>query len=548
MKTKLACLIAFATAGLGACAEPSPDELPTDGGRNDSTPVDTGVVDPDTGLPDVPPACSPGDLEKKPCGMCGTHIRTCNAASAWNPFGACEDEIAGADCAIGAAKSDPCPMCGTIKSTCDPTTCMWQEGACTGSGVCEPGDIDKTTASCTVLGEIRERVCDSKCGWGPWSACKIPTGWVAITGAVPSGFSGRKWATGVWSGTNAYIWGGYAYASPFTYSKVDGAVFNLTGGGSWSLMPAAPTTFTTAGRYLHTAVFDGKDMIVWGGIESTSSVKNTGARFDTIAGAWGAMSTVGAPSARAGHAAVWATTSSGYREMIVLGGCTSPGSYGASCSAYAADGASYNPATNTWTPIPAPPTSTGFVGRWKHQMVWSGSEVVIWSGQTSSGYAKDGIRYDPIAKTWTTFATPSIDGRIEGTGQWTGKELLVWGGTSPAKDDGARYLPGGGWSPITAPTVAALTSTKRFGFAAWYGANFLFVFSGLSAASTPVPDGAIYDPTLDSWTPMNPLDALSPRAYATTVWTGKEALVFGGTNSNSSFASTWYADAKIYRP
>jgi hypothetical protein len=566
MRRQTACLFAIAlTCLVGACAQTDdggglpPSKI--DGGVDTTPGVDTNVTetDPDaiidTGTPgEVGPSCTPGDIDNQACGKCGKQIRTCGPASTWNPWKPCQDEIAGADCSIGEVNTIDCGNCGKQKDTCDPVACTWVTGSCSGEGPCAPGDKEKTTASCTVAGEVRERLCSDKCAWSAFSACKLPTGFVKIATPATT-FGGRKWATGIWSGTDAYVWGGYYYATPYTYSKADGASYNI-GSDSWTIMPAAPSAFTTAGRYLHSGVFDGKNFILFGGIESSSTVKNTGAMFDTSAKAWSTtvMSTTGAPTARAGHSAAWVTTTGGFKEMVIWGGCTSPSSYGTSCSAYAADGASWDPVKNTWTAIPAPPTVTGFVGRWKHKMVWTGSELIIWGGQSSSGYMKDGIRYDPIGKTWTTFSAPTWDGRMEGAGEWTGKELLAWGGygsylgSSYGRSDGGRYLPGGGWSTVTAPDSTALSSPARWAFQTWFAGGKLYVWSGFGGSGTITSGGATYDPTLDLWATLDDTDAPTTRAYATVIPTGKETIIYGGTNSTSYFGSVWYADGAIYRP
>jgi len=564
MRRTTAFLIVIALGGLvGACAQTSDDPLPPptkDGGVDTTPAIDTSIaeVDPDapidTGSGGEVSTCTPGDIQKEACGKCGKRIRSCGP-SGWLAWKACEDEIADAECSVGETNTIDCGNCGKQKDTCDPVACTWVTGSCTGEGECAPGDKEKTAASCTVVGEVRERLCSDLCKFSPWSACKLPTGWSKLD-PPPTSLGARKWAGGVWSGTEAYFWGGYNYSG---YSKGDGASVN--GAGSWTAMPAAPSPLSS-GRYLHSWVYadtgTSKYIIAWGGVTSSSTATNTGALYDitTTPGKWGAATnTTGAPTARAGHASVWATTSTGYKEMIIWGGCTSVGFGGDSCTAYAADGASYDPAKNTWTPIPAPPTVTGFVGRWKHKMVWTGSEVVIFGGQGSSGYLNTGIRYDPIGKTWTTFGTPTFDGRISsyGSAEWTGKEMLVFGGygnyltSSYGRDDGGRYLPGGGWSTISKP--GSELSGTRWGFATWWGGTKLYVWSGFTGTGTVSTGGASYDPTLDKWAATDDTDAPSPgRGFSTAVWTGKEAFVFGGAAQTYYYASTFYGDGYIYRP
>jgi len=43
-------------------------------------------------------------------------------------------------------------------------------------------------------------------------------------------------------------------------------------------------------------------------------------------------------------------------------------------------------------------------------MVWSGTEMIVWGGQTGSSiYARDGWRYDPKTGGWTKFADPPTE-------------------------------------------------------------------------------------------------------------------------------------------
>src|SRR5437762_4713915 len=77
---------------------------------------------------------------------------------------------------------------------------------------------------------------------------------------------------------------------------------------------ATSTTSAPAGRYLHTAVWTGTEMIVWGGVNG-SSVLNTGGRYNPGTDSWTATSTTSAPAARDFHTAVWTGS-----VMIVRGG------------------------------------------------------------------------------------------------------------------------------------------------------------------------------------------------------------------------------------
>jgi N-acetylneuraminic acid mutarotase len=97
----------------------------------------------------------------------------------------------------------------------------------------------------------------------------------------------------VWGGTGALITGGRYNPSTDTWTAT-----SITG---------APTY-----RELHTAVWTGTEMIVWGGIGG--DWLNTGGKYNPSTDSWTATSTTNAPARRDAHTAVWTGT-----EMIVWG-------------------------------------------------------------------------------------------------------------------------------------------------------------------------------------------------------------------------------------
>ena len=80
-------------------------------------------------------------------------------------------------------------------------------------------------------------------------------------------------------------------------------------------------------RQLHSGVWTGRDMLVWGG-----------GAYDPLGDRWITISTEAAPSARADHTAFWTGT-----EMIIWGGRNK--------EQPVEGGARYNPKLKTWTPL-----------------------------------------------------------------------------------------------------------------------------------------------------------------------------------------------------
>src|SRR5438045_7243360 len=80
---------------------------------------------------------------------------------------------------------------------------------------------------------------------------------------------------------------------------------------SWA---ATTTTNAPAARILHTAVWTGSEMIIWGGQDS-SNFFNTGGRYNPSTDSWRSTSTINVPEGRTFHIAVWSNS-----EMLIWGG------------------------------------------------------------------------------------------------------------------------------------------------------------------------------------------------------------------------------------
>jgi Kelch motif len=271
------------------------------------------------------------------------------------------------------------------------------------------------------------------------------------------------------------IWGGFTYNGAYNY---------YNDGGRYNFAANAWTPITTIGaptpRQYHSAVWTGTEMIIWGGltIGPPDINHNNGARYNPASNAWFAISTVGAPTARANHTAVWTGN-----EMIIFGGRVSYSGTGTDAN----DGARYNPVTDTWMPI----SSTNAPGRSRHSAAWTGSEMIVWGGMISGGgIVNEGARYNIATDTWVQIDSSFAPyNRFLHSTIWTGHEMIVWGGDG----GGARK------------------------------------------------DGGSYDPTSNIWTPVSTVPrAPERRKNHTAVWTGSEMIIFGGDFDNTPcFNDTW---------
>jgi len=327
--------------------------------------------------------------------------------------------------------------------------------------------------------------------------------------------SPRSGHTAVWTGTEMIVWGGfYSYYSggyPYNYYLSSGARYDPAS-DTWT---ATSTAGVPAGRFLHTAVWTGSEMIVWGGLGASSSYKNDGSRYDPAVDSWTAISSTGAPTVRAYHTAVLTST-----EMIVWGGYDG--------STYLNTGGRYNLSSNSWS---ATNTTGPPAGRRYHTAVWTGSEMVVWGGMGSGiGYRNDGGRYDPSANSWSDVqATGAPEARAYHTTVWTGSEMIVWGGYDGTVylGNGARYAPSANsWTEVSssgAPVERCLHT------AVWTGSEMI-VWGGASTGSTMRNDGGRYIPSSDTWlsTDLVPPGTPAARNCHTAVWTGSEMIIWGG--------------------
>ncbi len=519
-------------ADTSTAADSTTDSATDSSGADASDGSSDGGADVDVVVDAGPEPCSKdGEVQSEPCGKCGKRARLCDMGT-WLPWGACLGETGA--CAPGDTRSNACGKCGTRVDTCS-TSCTWESGACTSEGVCNLGDQEVQYGACPVSKEVKVRTCGSTCSWSDWSTCTAPKGWNDIPVAP---ITARYEHTAVWTGTKMIVWGGRSSTSTGAY-LADGAAFDLAT-ETWSALPASGIT----GRWGHTAVWTGSEMIVWGGSYSSSYHAN-GASYDPAANTW--TSLAAPPStfyARRYHTAVYAPTT---KEMIVYGG------YGTSCSGtYCADGAAYDTVNKTWRTIKASPLP----GRYWHSAVWAGSRMVVFGGYgtgcPSPYYCRDAAAYDPVTDSWSTLTPPaSVDGRRELVGLAAGPSgdlAAFWGGyngsVSPYdRDDGVIFdASAGTWKAIPSVGAATLPGPGRYHHVAWFGAGKLWIWAGRNYSSSLLATGASFDLSTEKWTAMPTTGAPVAREWATAVWTGSEAIVWGGYSGSAR------NDGKIFRP
>jgi hypothetical protein len=333
--------------------------------------------------------------------------------------------------------------------------------------------------------------------WSPVSTANAP--------------AGRANPAAVWTGTEMIVWGGRgAFPNPQTYFDTGGRYDPAS--DTWTPMAVAGAP---AGRTLHSAVWTGSEMVVWGGSNNSGfTLLNDGGRYDPASDTWSPTSLAGAPAPRSSHTAVWTGA-----RMTVWGGCASH-----DCSYQHNSGGRYDPASDTWSPTSA---AGAPAGRFLHTAIWTGTEMIVWGGRIGSYVTNTGGRYDPASDMWVpTALTPAPQQRTLPTAVWTGVEMLVWGVDAQLLDKFVyRYAPA---TDVWIRHVGYDAPDARSGHSAVWTGTEMIVWGGAVTGFGTSLTGGRFNPLAGTWTDTSWTGAPTPRVWHSAVWTGEEMIVWGG--------------------
>ncbi|MFO0760406.1 MAG: kelch repeat-containing protein [Byssovorax sp.] len=202
-------------------------------------------------------------------------------------------------------------------------------------------------------------------------------GWTPLVSGAPAP-APRDGHIAIWrpGSSNMFVWGGF----DGTNYLGDGALYAKDNG--WSSLNPSPLGMPPTPRANHTAVWNGTDVLLWGGADGMTSFAD-GALNTSAAGDWVVIPpSNNVPEPRRRHTAVWLGN-----QMIVWGGESDPSAphklydngYGATVPA------------GMWTPLPVVPLA----GRTRHTAVVAEAEkqMILWGGQTDAGVTKTGAVY-----------------------------------------------------------------------------------------------------------------------------------------------------------
>ena len=263
-------------------------------------------------------------------------------------------------------------------------------------------------------------------------------------------------------------------------------------GYTWSAAPAPPLS----SRSSQTSVWTGTQLLVWGGMLYNQGLTPAadGAAYDPASGSWTPMPT--SPlSPRDGAYGFWTGDTA-----LFWGG-------GNDLGVPLMDGASYDPSDRTWTRVPASPLRVDADAR--QTVVWTGTQMVVI--QPAGGAA-----FDPATDDWARVpALPSVSGwqPYAISAEWTGSAVVTWVAARPPTVNGITpggyhfstywWAPGGdSWTSI--PVVPADNGSFPFGTAASFGGRLLFLGGSDCGPGISCPAGFYgalwYDPSSGKWT------------------------------------------------
>jgi hypothetical protein len=210
------------------------------------------------------------------------------------------------------------------------------------------------------------------------------------------------------------VWGGF----------IDNGGTSVTNSGScyqgsnWNDMT---TSGAPPARGGHTAVWTGQKVCIWGGGDdlnpSTTTTFANGACYDPASPGWTNITTTNAPSPRMLHSAVWTG-----RFMCVYGGVTDTGTA-------LSDGGCYDPVQDYWMPFGPPSNPPGAVDHsaiWtgSRYCIAGGSNVP--NGSTEP-YGKC---YSPYIDDWLPMNDTNFPDGSGGAGYFDGNRFCIHGGST----------------------------------------------------------------------------------------------------------------------
>ncbi|TWW09922.1 hypothetical protein E3A20_09490 [Planctomyces bekefii] len=277
-------------------------------------------------------------------------------------------------------------------------------------------------------------------------------------------------------------------------------------------------------RSYGTSVWTGSRLIVVGGMDVAGRTISAPEAYDPKSDTWSSLSAAQAPS-RYNMQGVWTG-----QALIVWGGYVVRGTD----SVWQNSGAIWTEADQQWRPLATPfgpselTDQIGNIERGAQTLIWTGKEVIVFGGSQAAYGRNPGGIFNPATGRWREVATLQAPDKVGGhTAVWADDRMLVWGGIDSARNKtstGASYNPE---TNVWAEMASAEAPQKRDGHQAlWTGAEMI-VFGGDVNSVEANGTGGLFDPVTNRWKTVSS-ESVPARTGHTLVWTGSEMLVVGG--------------------
>ena len=279
---------------------------------------------------------------------------------------------------------------------------------------------------------------------------------------------------------------------------------------TWRPIADPPDATGASGRINTLAVWTGREMLILGGdLPDGSLLVSYGHAYDPARDEWRVTAT---PPGVVTSRSPWAWTGT---ELLVW-----PSDAGG--SSVDAAPLAYDPERDEWRELPAPPVAD----RQRAASVWTGEEWLVWGGTNDGAELADGAAYDPSTESWRALADSPLSARRV-RAVWTGAEMIVAAGSSggdPVTGNGEfAHGDGAAYDPATDTWRSIAAGPAHPGFEPiWTGDRLLMFAKG----------GVVtYDAASDQWT-NDCCGGSGSTATTAPVWTGTEALFLGSADAD----------------
>ena len=324
----------------------------------------------------------------------------------------------------------------------------------------------------------------------------------------------RAMHSSVWNGKAMVVLGGITERNSRLRSKRSTGGLYYPGANKWSRLNVGPELNT----YHHSLVSTDDGIAIWGGIEGNLGDKtNKGYLINADFDGWYDISLDGAPTPRSGQGAVWSGD-----HLIVWGGEGE--------DSFLGDGGIYDPDLDTWQQIPT--TENSPAARAYHSSIYLADKLLVWGGLGESGTLGDGGVFNFATNEWRPVAEEGAPApRYGHSAVWTGSHLVIWGGQSSTGNtlrDGAMYDPK--TELWTALSLQQAPMARELHSAVWTG-DEMIVWGG-SSRQRIFKYGAAFNPTTNTWRPLRTKKPSIPRYMHSAVWYDGEMIIYGGRTRN----------------